>query len=329
MRLRFSVILFFAAIRFSGFAQPTETDKLISNLTFGSSLPEGICAGRAVVLYEASFNAVELQEAQKYFQQAGIDAVLYIDIDYVLSSMDPERSFSNYFSSRNIKFLILLQKAGKGFQITITRYNGTKDFVDNQHPSWKLEDTSLPSLLQAVYRFCISTQKKESLLINDVAERNYSLRFFRERDERFTADVRLVRIAIPRMGNDADDSQLTDFLKDHFPYKYELVDPALKDNELEEKGYRLVLRFVHTRGDVARDILGYDITQTAGSLLTTFMSAGEQKVKTIPSKKKIYKFYFKNTEYGNLFLGTRWDADETWQDALSNFVSLMRAELKL
>ncbi|MBS1951520.1 MAG: hypothetical protein OJF59_001190 [Cytophagales bacterium] len=330
MIFRFTLSWLLIFLGYASYAQPvSETDKLIGKLNIGSLLPAGLCAGRSVVLHEASFSASELQEAQKYFQQAGIDAVLYIDSDYVLSGLDPSRTFSTYFSTRNIKFLILLQKSGRGFQIIITEYNGTNELVDNQHVSWKLDDSSLPALLQAVYRFCISTQKKENLLINDVAEREYSVRYFRERDERFTPDIRLAKIAIPRMGNEADDKDLEEFLKEKFPFKYQLVDPALKDNELEEKGFRLVLRFVHTRGDVARDILGYDVSQTASSLLTNYFDQGVQKIKTMSSKKKIYKFYFKNSEYGNIFLGTHWDADETWQDALRNHILLMRAELKL
>ncbi|MBS1557869.1 MAG: hypothetical protein JST69_04000 [Bacteroidetes bacterium] len=327
-RIFFFCLFIFSA--YAGYSQALpESDKLLSRLNFGSSLPAKLCAGRSVVLYDASFTPDELLGAQKYFQQAGIDAVLYLDIDYVLSGIDPLHAFANYFSSRNIRFLILLQKPGKGYQITITEYNGTPDLADKQHTAWKLDDPFFPSLLQAVYRFCISTQKKESFLINDVPEKNILPHFFRERDERFTADVRMVKTAVPRMGNEADDNLLIELLKDKFPFKYDLVDPQLKDNELEEKGYRLVLRFVHTRGDVARDMLGYDVSQTAGSLLTTYFLEGAQKVKTIPSKKTIYKFYLKNTEYHNIFLGTRWDADETWPEALRNYIMMMRAELRL
>ncbi len=89
-----------------------------------------------------------------------------------------------------------------------------------------------------------------------------------------------------------------------------------------------MLRVVHTRGDAARDILGYDVMQTASSLLTNYFAEGESRVKNIPSKKMIYKFYFKNTEYGNIFLGNKWDADETWQDALRNHILGLRSELK-
>jgi hypothetical protein len=85
---------------------------------------------------------------------------------------------------------------------------------------------------------------------------------------------------------------------------------------------------VHTRGDAARDILGYDVTQTAGSLLTNYFADGEPKIKTVPSRKMVYKFYFKNTEYGNVFVGSKWDADDTWQAALRNHLLTLRAELR-
>src|SRR5258707_7139092 len=84
-----------------GFAQPSsEEDKLTSRLNFGSSLPGKILSQRSMVLYEIAYTAEELKEVHKYFQQAGIDAVSYLDMDYVLSGIDPSRVLSNYFNTR-------------------------------------------------------------------------------------------------------------------------------------------------------------------------------------------------------------------------------------
>jgi len=311
-------------------AQPsTEEDRLTNNLSFGSDLTPGLLAGRSVVLYEPAYTLAELQEAQKYFQQAGIDAINYLDIDYVLAGPDPSRTFFNYFNSRDIKFLILLQKTDKEYQCIITEYSGTMEFGDKAHRSWKQSHASFVELLRTIYRFAISTQKKANYLINDVPEIGFDLRFFREEPaQRFSNDVRTFKTAIPRLRNEQDDRELEALVKEKFPQKCELVDPNLTDAELSDKGYRLVLRFVHTRGDAAREILGYDVTQTASSLLTSYFVNGELKAKTLPSKKIIYKFYFKNTEYGNIFLGNKWDADETWQDALRNHIIGLRSELK-
>ncbi len=323
------LLFFFLGLFFLSSAQPSqEEEKLTTNLTFGSDLPAGLLASRSIVLYESGFTMAELEEAQKYFQQAGIDAISYIDIDYVLAGADPSRVFSDYFNLRNIRFLILLQKKNNEYQTIFTEYNGTKTFADKTHTSWKQSHVSWLELLRTIYRFAISTQKKENFLINDVPETGFALRFFKEQAERFSGDVRSFKSAIPRWNNEADEKELETMIKEIFPVKCEMVDPALTDAELEEKGYRMVLRFVHTRGDVARDILGYDVTQTASSLSTSYFEDRTPKIKTIPSKKTIYKFYFKNTEYGNLFLGNKWDADETWQDALRNHLLLLRAELK-
>ncbi len=324
------LFLLFLPLSFLGHAQSsTEEDRLTNSLSFGSDLPPGLLAGRSLVLYEPAYTMTELQEAQKYFQQTGIDAINYLDIDYVLAGPDPSRTFFNYFNNRNIKFLIVLQKNDKEYLCIITEYSGTIEFADKTHRSWKQNHASFVELLRTIYRFAISTQKKQNFLINDVPEIGFDLRFFREEPaQRFSNDVRTFKTAIPRWGNERDDKELEAIVKEKFPMKSELVDANLTDAELADKGYRLVLRFVHTRGDAARDILGYDVTQTASSLLTSYFVNGELKAKTVPSKKMIYKFYFKNTEYGNIFLGNKWDADETWQDAIRNHILGLRSELK-
>ncbi len=327
--VRLSLLLLFLFASLHCWTQPSaEEHKFTNRLHFGSDLPPGLLATRSIVLYEQSFTSAELHEAQKYFQQAGIDAISYLDVDYVLSGPDPSRVFADYFNLRNVKTLILLQKKNNEYQSIFTEYNGTKDYADQAHISWKQSHASWVELLRTIYRFAISTQRKENFLINDVPEMDFAFRFFKEQTEKFSGDVRSFKSALPRWGNDDDEKQLETLIKEKFPVKCELVDPALTDAELEEKGYRLVLRFVHTRGDVARAILGYDVTQTASSLSTVYYEGNTPKVKTIPSKKMIYKFYFKNTEYGNIFLGTKWDADETWQDALRNHLLALRQELK-
>jgi hypothetical protein len=140
--------------------------------------------------------------------------------------------------------------------------------------------------------------------------------------------VKSFKVAVPKFGNDRADTALVQMLKQYFPVKYELVDPELDDRELERKGFILVLRFIHTRGRVAKKILDYDLTQMASSIASVMMVDGEPQIKTIPIEVPVYKFYIKHLEYGNIFLGNKWDADQTWQVALANHLQLMRLELK-
>lgn len=331
MRMRrFFCLYLFVHFTFWISAQPTEEENLMSNLNFGVDLPKGILGNRSVVLYEIDYTPQELQETQKYFQQAGIDAVSFLDIDYVLAGAEIAPLFSNYFNSRKIKFLIILSKVNTQYQIVFTEFNGTKKFSDTTKISWKQSDSSLVELLRRVYRFAVSSERKTNLLINDVPDTRIEMKFFRGRqDERYSPDVRIFKIAIPKWGNEIDDKLLEDFLKENYPMKYALVDAELSDAQLNEQGYRFVLRYVHTRGDVARDILGYDVGQTAGSLPTTYYVGKEAMIKTIRTKKSIYKFFLKNAEYGNIFLGNKWDADETWQEALKNHIAGLRIDQRL
>jgi hypothetical protein len=64
-------------------------------------------------------------------------------------------------------------------------------------------------------------------------------------------------------------------------------------------------------------------------LATTYFADGLPQIKTIPTTDRVYKFYMKNLEYGNIFLGNKWDADTSWQDALRNYVMALRADAKI
>jgi hypothetical protein len=53
------------------------------------------------------------------------------------------------------------------------------------------------------------------------------------------------------------------------------------------------------------------------------------QLKNIAANTVVYKFYVRHIDSGNIFLGTKWDADTTWQDALKNFIGGFKAELKI
>lgn len=301
---------------------------MLSRLNYLDVVPEGLLSKRALVLYDESISVKELEETQLIFQQTGIDAVAYVITDYVLAGPDPLKAFTAYLTNRAVDFLIFFEK-DKDYSLTFVRYNNTKDLVDLSAPAWKQKNKSLPELLKTTYRFAISNQKKQNLLINDFPETDVPLKYFTgRRNETYTNDAVSFKIAVTRWGNEKADAELEQILKDYFPVKYELVDAKTDERDLSNRGIRTVLRFVHTRGSVAKEILGYDLSQLASSLTTVHYVNGEADLKTIPANQTIYKFYVKHIEYGNIFLGKGWDADITWQDALKNHLQAMRESLK-
>jgi hypothetical protein len=328
MKLFFYFYLFLA---FNASAQFTQEESdLVAKLNFSASIPTDLISTRSLVLYQNTFTKAELEETQTFFQQTGIDAVAYFDIARVLAGYDTRKAYSNYFNVRGIKFLILLQKNQKGYQYIFCTFIGTKEIADKTSIAWKQENTSLTELLKTVYRFAVSNLKKQNFLINDLPETDMPVNTFTGRiNENFSIEVKAFKTAIPRFGNTKDDAELEAYLKENFPVKYELVDPQIDEDALLLKGFRTVLRFVHTRGVLAKEILGYDVTQLARSLPTTIFVNGEAQIKTIPANEPVYKFYFRSIEYGNIFLGPRWDADVTWQDALKNHIQALKIDQKI
>ena len=290
-------------------------------------IPEGLLSKRAIVLYDESLTPKELEETQKAFQQTGIDAVAYLITDHVLAGPDPLKAFTTYLTNRAVEFLIFFEKE-KDYSLTFVRYNNTKELVDIDAPSWKQTNSSLTEMLKTIYRFAVSNQKRQNLLVNEYPDTEVVLKYFiGRRNETFTSEAKSFKIAVVKWGNEKADAELQEILKEYFPVKYELVDAKVEERELGNRGIRTVIRFVHTRGSVAKEILGYDLTQLAKSLSTVYYINGEADVKTIPASTTVYKFYVKNIEYGNIFLGKGWDADITWQDALKNHLQAMRETL--
>jgi hypothetical protein len=307
-----------------------EESELFSTLTFTNSIPTDLLSTRSIVLYQSSFTEAELEETQTFFQQTGIDAVAYFEVARVLAGYDIRKAYTNYFNVRGIKYLIFAQKSQKGYQYSFCGYTGTKDFANKTSVCWKQESSSLNELLRTIYRFSVTNLKKQNFLINDMPEKNISVNAFTGRiNENFSTEVKSFKTAIPKFGNEKDDVELETYLKENFPVKYELVDNQIEENDLYLKGFRTVLRFVHTRGMLAKEILGYDITQVATSMPSTIYVNGETQIKTIPANEVIYKFYFKNIEYGNIFLGSRWDADVRWQEALRNHFTALKIAQKI
>lgn len=323
-------VLLFTLVAFSSYAQPAfEKEALINRLSFTETVPAGLLATRAVVLYEEGISEKDLLETQKAFQQTGIDAVAYFVTDYLLAGADPQKVFTDYLVVRNISFLIFFDKEKENYRLTFIRLNGKSDLVNPDVPAWRQSNPVLNELLITIYRFALSNQKKQNFLINDFPETDNPIKYFTgRRNETYTAMVKSFKVAVPKFGNAKADAELDQLLEDHFPVKYELVDPTVSENELERRGFIMVLRFVHTRGIVAKKILDYDISQIANSIASVMVINGEAQLKTIASDETVYKFYIKHLEYGNVFLGNKWDADTTWQIALANHLQLMRQELK-
>ncbi|MBN8651315.1 MAG: hypothetical protein J0L67_07800 [Cytophagales bacterium] len=326
MNLR--LLLLLNCLPFVALAQLAHTpESIVKNLALTNVVPDGLLAQRAVVLFENSLSRKDLEETQKAFQQTGIDAVAYFESNRVLAGADPQQAFVRYLNTRNITFIILFTKSSN-YNLTFFRFNGKPTLFDAGATGWQQSNPVLKELLLTVFRFAVSNQKKQNLLVNDFPETGNTFKYFDgRRNETYTSLVKSFKVAVPSMGNEKDDAQLEQILKEHFPVKYEIVNADLPEPELEIKGFKTIIRFVRTSGTIARELLEYDNARPGNALASAAIVNNEAQLKTIPANATVYKFYVKQLEYGNLFLGNKWDADTDWQQALINHLYHMRQQL--
>lgn len=326
MKLRL-LILSFVLPLVAGAQLAHTPESIIKNLALTNVVPDGLLAQRSIIIFDNTISAKDLEETQKAFQQTGIDGVAYFESDRVLAGADPQQAFAKYLTTRNISFIILFTKAST-YSLTFFRFNGKANLFDVGSGGWQQSHSSLKELLLTVFRFAVSNQKKQNLLINDFPETGNTFKYFDgRRNEVYSALVKSFKVAVPSMGNEKDDEQLEQILKEHMPLKYEIVSADIPESELETKGFKTIIRYVHTTGAIAREILEYDNSKTGNALASAAVVNNEAQLKTIPTNATVFKFYVKQLEYGNLFLGNKWDADTDWQQALINHLYLMRQQL--
>ncbi|MDH5400189.1 MAG: hypothetical protein OEX02_18700, partial [Cyclobacteriaceae bacterium] len=124
-----------------------------------------------------------------------------------------------------------------------------------------------------------------------------------------------------------EDSLLVETLRQHYPYEFGLVDALDSDVELTRMGYSYVFRYVEGPGELVKDLLKYSKEQGVTDYVTIKWRNDASAVKTIPITDKVFKFYIKHLRSGTTFLGTEWDADISWQEALINHINSFKHEV--
>lgn len=300
----------------------------LAQLSTGGPLPEKIMSGRSVVLYSPLLTKKEINDLHAGLVRSGIDAVVYFEIDRVFAGPDVEDAFNKYFSTREVECLVICDKQENKYSVTITPFNAKAGFVEQGQSAWSTSDAYLKEVLRQLYSQALNTYKKENLLISEVPELNLNVNIFTaRRTEAFATDLKVDGLAVQKFGDERD-AALEEIMKS-YPFKYKLVDADIPEPELRKQGLFYILRFVHSRGPAAKELLGYEVREGETALVSVTYDNGVERVKTIPAETPVYKFYFRQIEFNNVFLGTKWDADVSWQKGLQNFIMGFKRELRI
>lgn len=311
-----------------GNAQFLSEGSIIARLKSGA-IPEEIMSKRSVVLHSSSITPQEITTIHEGLMRAGIDAVAYFETDRILAGGDPEKAYNKYFTRREVSCIVFIQKKANGFSSHLTLYNGKPDFVNQGQTAWIANASTLSQLMNDIYRSALSNYQKKNLLINETPESDLPVKVVEGvRSETFPYDLKVDNLAVPKFTDSTATRELTEIFKT-YPLRHQLTDNTVADKDLRSKGFLYVLCVVHARSGVAKDILGYPVTKSESAFVSVTYPSTEMQLKNIPADTEVYKFYVRHIDSGNVFLGTKWDADITWQQALTNFIRGMKADMKL
>jgi hypothetical protein len=305
-------------------------DHWIDRLNLSGGLPEKLLSTRTAVFYDYRLTEKEMLVAQEYFQRSGIDAVAYFDLDMLMANNDATRAFGDYLLKREFSNLVFIEKNDTGYRLTITTFNGKETVLDAKQNAWSVSNSNLTEALKAAYRTSSSGLKKLNLLINDQPETGMTVNpIVGKRNEFFAIDLKVDPLAVPKFGDETLDKELEQIFKDNYTLKYKMTEPGVSEKDLRKQGSLYVLCIMRTRGSAAKQLLGYPVKPGETALVSVTYPGPQQELKNIPSEEVVYKIYFKHIDSGNVFLGTKWDADTSWQQALLNQLRGMKAELRL
>ncbi|HEY5691607.1 MAG TPA: hypothetical protein VIS49_09135 [Cyclobacteriaceae bacterium] len=326
--MRFFVLVGLLLVSFTAPGQHS-VDPIYSKLALTDNVPDQLLAKRSCVFYNSGINDEALELIQKTFQNTGIDAVAYFKKELVFAGLEVTDKIMDYLIKREIDFIILIIQSENKYSFTITPFNGKQDFVNEGQPAWSVVSANPNDALQTIYRTAVNNQPIKNLLINSYPERNFPTKIIEgRRSDFFAIDLKVDRLAVPWFKEANKDTLLVNFFKDNYPFQYGMVEPGLDKRELRNKGFHYILHYLHTEGAIAKDILGYQTPSSESAITSVTYPNGEIKLKTLSAETPIYKFYLKHLESGNVFLGTKWDADVTWLDALRNQIKGFKSELK-
>lgn len=326
-----SVTFVLVALCLNAMAQLPKSDKqYVDQLNLSGGFPPKLLSTRTIVYYSHLLNDSELMLVQEYCQRAGIDAVGYFPLDILTAGREITRAMAEFLTQREISNLLFVESSPTGARISITTFNAKETLVEISQPAWSIENKLLLEALKILTRRALAELKKENLLINDYPETDIMINPIKgKRNEFYAVDMKVDLVAIPRFGEETMDKELEALMTANFPFAHKLVDPGISEKDLRKQGFLYIMHVVHTRGELARDLLGYKESKPQTALVSVTYPETQLQLKTIPSSAVVFKFYFKHIDSGNVFLGTKWDADITWQQALLNNIRGMKVEMRL
>ena len=347
------IIIFLLPLIFPYAALGQGNNYFVADNLFTSSdsyLPKDLLKTKSAVFIKISGTETEMRdkawknlasEIHKYLRARGIDAVWYFYFDEVYAGPDLSRSIANALTSREIKNIIIYRKkADLDYEMYITGFSGDEYFFQKGQEALRLE-ASTPALINRKIAKLINAKglQRENLLILETPEYFTRTNLIRgKRFQYYAVDLKLDNLAVPEFkctrkqivpvnlpvagdfaisGNSqAADTVLLHGIFKNYPFAHQFVRYDFEESNLRNKGFQFVLLWLHETEPMIRRMLGYPAVDPGKNR----KESGKEPV--------VYKFYIKHIYTGDVYLGTGWDADQNWQNALQKHLDHLLESVK-
>ncbi|MCV9388411.1 hypothetical protein [Reichenbachiella ulvae] len=308
-------------------------------------------------------NWKELSEfAHKYFRQMKIDAIAYYYLDDVFANVRQNEIFYTEMAEREIKYLILLDQkrveldsgTTNYYRITVTSFNDESSFVSQGQNAWKIEGYNLMDLLIEMNKDVVRAEMEMSnYLIPEFPEFFNSTNIIGgRRIPTYAMDLKVETLVVPRFKKlmvedsssvdqaylsevakynrevDRKNRKLEQIMETYSPLKYKLTDEVTA-KAIYNDGHQFALMRIDGTGKMIRESLGYETNTGETDYVTLKAGLGGSYTYPLPVDAVVSKYYVQHVFTKDVYVGLKWDADLTWEEALQNFIFHMKDILRV
>ena len=260
-------------------------------------------------------------QVQSQLKHTGVDAIAYLHIDDWNASSSNRDAYRLFFTTRGVKNLVEITQEGRIYKVRVYDFQTLE----------KLWESEGGSLSQAILRIGREVKRLGFEITNFVPIENAEI--FTDipmakwsASQNYPSRVKGMKIGVQGFSDQAKNDQL-EMIMSQYPYEFDIIDYK-SDDDAFRNGYQYVLLQMTTSGSSIKKLLNYqsDINETA-FISTIKGDSTNTRIKTIPADANVTKYYFRHTVREEVFVGKQWDADVSWQSALTNFIHNMKINL--
>ena len=294
------------------------------------------------------------REAHEGFKRIGIDAVAYLNLQDVNAGLDAIDGFIVPINNRDIENLIFLSLKegllGTEIELVITKRPSEGSLLNLHQPAYRISRNAIGEIIAQLGRDIYQVQlQNHNFMILDQPE------FFSDayvvkgrRFESFNSDLKIGKLAVPKFEKfkfppNVDSASVSSdklslinqynalvenanqellALMAIYPYKYELVDYSVGEEHLYRQEFSYVLMSLNSTGINIKNLLNYTVDPNETDYLSLkTIAEGVTTLEQIPVNTPVFKYYMKQLVNKEIYLGKQWDADLTWQQALTNYLN--------